>query len=64
MCEANAYMEQNGKEELLLESVDIVEPQPDESFRLVTIFGEQKIIRGRLKEMKLVDHRVVFTAVP
>jgi len=26
MCEANAYLVRNGKEELILEAVDIVEP--------------------------------------
>jgi len=62
MCEASVYMENEGQEELILESVDFIEPQPDETFRLVSIFGEQKIIRGRLKEMRLVDHRIVFTA--
>jgi predicted RNA-binding protein len=62
MCEANAYVDKNGTEELILESVDLVEPEDDGSFRLVSIFGEQKIIKGRLKGMNLVDHRIVFTA--
>ncbi len=60
MCEANVYLEKNGIEELVMESVDIVEPEGDDTFRLVGIFGDQKIIRGRLKAMKLVDHRIVF----
>ncbi|MBR9979907.1 MAG: CooT family nickel-binding protein, partial [Desulfatitalea sp.] len=46
MCEANVYMEKNGKEELVLESVDIIEPQEDGALRMVNIFGEQKIVRG------------------
>jgi predicted RNA-binding protein len=41
--------------------VDIVEPEADGTFRLVGIFGDQKTIRGRLKAMKLVDHRIVFS---
>jgi predicted RNA-binding protein len=60
MCEANAYMIRNGKEELLLESVDVVEPQPDGGFRLVDIFGGQKTVRAHLKAMNLVDHRILF----
>jgi predicted RNA-binding protein len=60
MCEANAYVLRDGKEELLLESVDLVELDQDGFFRLVNIFGDQKTVRGRLKEMRLVDHRVVF----
>jgi predicted RNA-binding protein len=61
MCEANVYIDKDGIEELILESVDIVEPQDDGSFRLVSIFGEQKIVKGTLKTMKLVDHKIVFT---
>lgn len=60
MCEANVYMDKNGIEELIMESVDIIEPQDDGSFRLVSIFGDQKILKGKLKGMTLVDHRVVF----
>ena len=60
MCEANVYIDRDGVEELILESVDIVEPQLDGSFRLVSIFGEQKIIKGTLKGMNLVDHKIVF----
>ena len=62
MCEANVYLEKNGVEELAMESVDILEPEENGTWRLVGIFGDQKTIRGRLKEMKLVDHRIVFTA--
>lgn len=62
MCEANAYLVKDGNEELVLEAVDTVEPQEDGEFRLVDIFGGQKVIRGRLREMKLVDHRIVFEA--
>ena len=55
MCEANAYVIKDGEEQLLLESVDLVEPEDPDGFRLVSIFGEQKIIRGRLKGMNLVQ---------
>jgi len=51
-----------GKEELLLEGVDLVQPEEDGEFRLVSIFGEQKIIQGRLKAMKLVEHKILFEA--
>ena len=60
MCEANAYVIKDGGEQLLLESVDLVEPEDPNGFRLVSIFGEQKIIRGRLKGMNLVNHKIFF----
>jgi predicted RNA-binding protein len=64
MCEANAYVAVNGGEDLVMESLDRVEPQPDGSFLLVDIFGNQKVLKGRLKRMNLVDHRVVFQTAP
>ncbi|MFH0995426.1 MAG: CooT family nickel-binding protein [Pseudomonadota bacterium] len=61
MCEANAYIVKDGLEELVMESVDIVEPEEDGSrYRLVNIFGEQKVIRGRITLMNLVDHKILF----
>ena len=60
MCEANAYISRDNKEELILESVDLVKPQDDGGFLLVDIFGSQKTIKGKLKEMNLVDHKIIF----
>ncbi len=60
MCEANAYIFRDDQEELILKSVDRVEPQEDGGFLLVDIFGTQKIIRGKLKQMNLVDHKIIF----
>ena len=55
------YYDRNGEEELILESVGVVEPDEEGRFRLVNLFGEQKIIRGKLKSMNLVDHKILFS---
>ncbi|MFO8112052.1 MAG: CooT family nickel-binding protein [Desulfosalsimonadaceae bacterium] len=60
MCEANAYMKDGSREELIMEAVDSVEPE-DDGFRLVNIFGEQKFVRGAIHSLSLVDHKVYFT---
>ncbi len=60
MCEANAFFVRNGEEKLLLEGVDLVEPEEEGQIRLVNIFGEQKIIKGKLKSMNLVNHKILF----
>jgi predicted RNA-binding protein len=60
MCEANAYIFREDKEELILNSVDLVKPQEDGGYLLVDIFGTQKVIKCKLKEMKLVDHKIIF----
>ena len=60
MCEANAYVLKNDKEELFMESVDLVEPQEDGAYLLVNIFGNQKTLKARLKQMNLVNHKIIF----
>jgi predicted RNA-binding protein len=57
MCEANAYFMENEKEVLVMEAVDRVEPEED-GVRLVSIFGEQKFIKGTIHSLSLVDHKV------
>ena len=59
MCEAAAYVLKNGQEELLLENVDIVEPEAD-GLRLVNIFGEQKVIRADIHRLNLVNHKIIL----
>lgn len=60
MCEANAYiMEEDGTQTMVMEAVDKVEPD-ENGIRLVSIFGEQKFIKGRIHALSLVDHRVVI----
>lgn len=59
MCEANAYLiGEDGSEKLLLESVDLVTPQ-DDGLLLQTIFGERQFVKGKIKYLALVDHRIV-----
>ncbi len=60
MCEAIAYMVKDGQEELLLEGVDLVEPEGDGNIKLVSIFGEQKVVQAKIKSMALVDHRILL----
>ena len=59
MCEASAYLYKNGKEELYLESVDILQPEGDQIF-LKNLFGEQKTFRGKVREISLLKHKIVL----
>jgi predicted RNA-binding protein len=60
MCEANVYFLKNGKEELILEAVDIVEPAEGGKIRMANIFGEQKVLAAKLKSMSLVNHKIIL----
>jgi len=62
MCEANAYILMNGKEEKVLENVDLVEMNGDE-VKLIDIFGEQKILKARLRLYNNSKGKIVFEPV-
>jgi predicted RNA-binding protein len=64
VCEANAYLIKDGEELLLMEAVDVVEPEGDGAWRLVGIFGDQKTVKGRIKRMNLVNHKILFEPQP
>ncbi len=60
MCEANVYFrDKEGKETLILEAVDKVIPT-EEGILLESIFSERKTIKAKIKEMTLVEHRIVL----
>lgn len=59
MCEANAYLRKDGREELLLEMVDRVVPHED-GIMLEDIFGRRKILKAKIVELALVDHRIIL----
>ncbi|MBN2468378.1 MAG: CooT family nickel-binding protein [Deltaproteobacteria bacterium] len=58
MCELHAYLQRQGKEELILENVDSMETD-DDTVRLVSIFGEEKIVCGTLKLVSLRANKIV-----
>ncbi|MBM4129036.1 MAG: CooT family nickel-binding protein [Nitrospira sp.] len=59
MCEANAYIYKDGKEELYLENVDIMRPEEGKIY-LRNLFGEQKVFEGSIREISLLSHKIVL----
>jgi predicted RNA-binding protein len=59
MCEANAFLVVGGEEELLMENVDILRPEGSLVY-IRDIFGEQRWVEARIKEMNLVQHRILL----
>jgi predicted RNA-binding protein len=62
MCEATAFFIVDGQEEIILESVDLFEAENDQ-IRLINIFGEEKVVKGYIKALSLVDHKIVIEPV-
>ena len=62
MCQSSAYMDKNGEKELVMEDVELFEASED-NVRLVNIFGEEKNIKARIKNLYLVDHKIILESI-
>jgi predicted RNA-binding protein len=60
MCESNVYILKDGREKLVLESVDVLENQEGQVIKLVSMFGEEEKIKARVKTLSLVDHKIIL----
>ena len=61
MCESNAYLIRDGNEEVVMENVEILRPD-DDGIYIENIFGNNLKLKARVKEMDLVDHRILLVA--
>lgn len=59
MCESNAYFKTGEEEKLLLSEVAVVEPIPG-GFVLRGLFGDEVTVEGKLAEINLLRHKIVF----
>ena len=59
MCELNAYVSEDGKESLYLESVDTVRAEGGKIF-LRNLFGEERLFEGALRELSLKRGKIIL----
>ena len=59
MCLSKAYFDRGGKKEILLEDVASIVIS-DGKIHLKTLFGEQKEISARIREIDLVGHSILL----
>ena len=62
MCEAHAYLLKDDIEEKIMESVDLVE-MDGEDIKMVSIFGEQKTVRGKLTRYDNRQGKIIIEPV-
>jgi predicted RNA-binding protein len=62
MCEAHAYLLKEDGEEIIMENVDLLEVEGDE-IRMVDIFGEQKILKARIRSYNGPENRILLEAI-
>ena len=59
MCEAHAFVLQDDKEVKVLENVDELDVEGDE-IRLINIFGEQKILKAKVKGYSGSERKILL----
>ncbi len=59
MCESNAFLVDGDKEQLVLEDVAFIRPE-EEMLRLRNIFGEEKTLRAEIREINLLEHKIIL----
>ncbi|HUV59295.1 MAG TPA: CooT family nickel-binding protein [Desulfatiglandales bacterium] len=59
MCEASAYVIQDGKEVLILENVDELHKEGD-TIKMTNLFGDQKVLEAQIKMISFVDNKIIL----
>ncbi len=57
MCEATVYLADDGQEKEIMQDVVLVQPEGD-AWLLVTLLGEQKLVRGTIEKLDFLKHTV------
>ena len=57
MCEATVYLTEDGQEKEIMRDVMLVQPEGD-AWLLVTLLGEQKLVRGTIEKLDFLKHTV------
>ena len=63
MCLGKAYIEAGNKREFVMDSIASIEID-DTRLKLSTIFGEQKELDARIKQIDFEGSRIILTKVP
>ena len=58
MCDLKAFGRKNDREDLILEAVNLIRVESGEVI-LRSLFGEEKRVRGEVREVSLVKNKVV-----
>lgn len=59
MCESAAYVQKGDKLERVMENVVSVDPFEGKVY-LTDLLGEQKIVDGSIKEIRLMEHKIII----
>lgn len=60
MCELTVYLLENEHEEKIMEDVATITPE-GERLVLTDLLGQQQIVEAKIKELRLLEHKVYLT---
>lgn len=60
MCEAKVYLENDPTGRPIMQEVILLQPEGD-GYRLTSLLGEQKWVRGQLAKIDFLRHTVYLT---
>lgn len=63
MCECDVYLDKDGKQEKIMEKVASIKVK-EGRLHLVDLWGETKDIEAQLKELLLLDNRILWEKKP
>lgn len=60
MCESSAYLiTADGEQKIMDYCIEII-PQADGKILLADLLGEEKLVDGVIKEVRLLDHKIII----
>jgi len=59
MCESNAFLATGDEEQLVLKDVAFIRPEGGK-LRLRNIFGEEKVLEAEIREINLMEHKIIL----
>jgi len=59
MCQTTAYIVEGEKETPVLQDVVSVKPE-DGTLRITNLFGEEKTVVGRIKQIDMLAHKIII----
>jgi len=60
MCQSNAYIIKDGKEEMILSDIISIKPTGNRLL-LTNLFGEEEAIEASIEEVDLLHHKIKLT---
>ena len=57
MCQSNAYIIKDGREEMILSDIISIKPTGN-CLSLTNLFGEEEVVEASIEEVDLLNHKI------